>query len=188
MLGGACDTEVDEVSEVVLGDQDVGRFDVAVDQADPVRRVQRQSDLLDDAHRSRRLQRTVLEKSVHIATLDQPHRHVEASVDFAELMYRDHMGLVETGCSLRLAAKPLSKHLVAGVGFGQNLQCHDTVHIRVIGPPHLAHAATAHQLDQAIAAERRALHVHLPDKVRFSTRYAVPNPTVGNEEHPAPAT
>ena len=121
-------------------------------------------------HRSRGLQRTVLEKSVQIATLDQPHRHVEASVDFAELMYRDHMGLVETGSSLRLAAKPLSKHLVAGVGLGQNLQGDDTFHIRVIGPPHLAHTATAHQLDQLIAAERRAVHVRLPDKVQLRTR------------------
>ena len=52
--GGAGDAEVDEIGEVVFGDQDVGRLHIAVHQPDPVRGVQRRGDLLDDAHRARR--------------------------------------------------------------------------------------------------------------------------------------
>jgi len=51
------DPEIDQVSEVVAIEQDVGRFDVAVHQPDLVGGVQCLGDPLDDAHRPRGLQR-----------------------------------------------------------------------------------------------------------------------------------
>ena len=50
VVGGACDTEVDEIGVVVLVHQDVGRFDVPVDQPHVVGVVQRRRDLVDDRH------------------------------------------------------------------------------------------------------------------------------------------
>ena len=58
-VGGAGDPEINQVGEVVLVEQDVGRFDVAVQQTDLVGGVQGLGDPLDDAHRPRRLQRPV---------------------------------------------------------------------------------------------------------------------------------
>ena len=54
LAGRAGQPEVDQVGEVAVGDQDVGRFDVAVDQAPFVGGVQRGGDLLDHRHRQRR--------------------------------------------------------------------------------------------------------------------------------------
>jgi hypothetical protein len=41
---------------------------------------------------------------------------------------------------------------------GQHLDRYDPVGADVEGQPHLAHAAAAQQLDQAVASERRAVH------------------------------
>ncbi len=52
-------------------------------------------DLLDDAHRPRRIQRPVGQYGLQIATLDQPHIHVETVVDFAIVVNRDHVRAVQ---------------------------------------------------------------------------------------------
>src|SRR6185312_16579534 len=52
--GGAGDAEVDQVGEVVAGDQDVGGFDVAVHHAGGVGGIQGRGDLADDGYRARR--------------------------------------------------------------------------------------------------------------------------------------
>ncbi len=49
LVGTAGDPEIDQVGEVVLVEQDVGRLDVAVYQTDFVRGVKRFGYLLDDA-------------------------------------------------------------------------------------------------------------------------------------------
>jgi len=54
-IGAAGDAEINQVREIVFVKQDVGRFDVAVHQADPVRGLQRSGHLLDDPHRPPRL-------------------------------------------------------------------------------------------------------------------------------------
>ena len=68
------------------------------------------------------------------------------------------MGFVEPGCRAGLAAESLLEDLIAGVVGGQHLQGDVAVVDRVVGTPHLAHAATAQQPDKAIPPERRALH------------------------------
>ena len=92
-LGGAGDPEIDQVGEVVLVEQNVGGFDIAVQQADLVRGMQREGDLFDDAHRPRRLQRPVGQHGLQVAALDQPHIDVQAAVDFAVVVNRDDMGV-----------------------------------------------------------------------------------------------
>ena len=54
-IGAAGDAEINQVREIVFVKQDLGRFDVAVHQADPVRGLQRFGHLLDDPHRPPRL-------------------------------------------------------------------------------------------------------------------------------------
>ena len=59
LIGGTGDAEVDQVGEVLIVQEHVGGFDVAVYQPDPVCRVQCRGDLLDDADRPRRVQWTL---------------------------------------------------------------------------------------------------------------------------------
>jgi hypothetical protein len=106
------DPEINQVGEVVAVEQDVGGFDVAVQQTNLMGGVQGQGDPLDDAHRPRRLQRPVGQHGLQIATLDQPHIHVEAAVDFAIVVNRNHMRGVQSCRRVSFAAKSPLKLLV----------------------------------------------------------------------------
>ena len=157
VVGGARDAEVDEVREVVVVHQDVGRFDVAVHQPGLVGVVQRRRDLLDDRHRARRVERSGVEQGLQVDAVDQPHGHVQATVDLADVVDRHDVGIVQACRGAGLAAEPLLEIGVLGEVGEQHLQRHDAVDGGVVGAPHLAHAAAAQQLDQPVAAERRAL-------------------------------
>lgn len=73
LVGPSGDTEVDQVCEVVLVDQDVGRLDVAVHQTDLVGGVQRAGYLADEVHRPFWRQRALSQYLSQIATLDKSH-------------------------------------------------------------------------------------------------------------------
>ena len=73
------------------------------------------------------------------------------------------MGFVQPGRCPRLAAEPLLENLVTAETGGQHLQGDRPIECRVIGPPHLAHATAAQQLQQPVAPKRSALHGRLPD-------------------------
>jgi hypothetical protein len=65
------DAEVDQVGEVVAGDQDVGGFDVAVRHPGGVGGIERRGDLGDDGHRARRGQcAKPFEQGVQVGALD----------------------------------------------------------------------------------------------------------------------
>ena len=73
-------------------------------------------------------------------------------------MDRHDVGIVETRRGAGFAAEPLLVIRVLGEVRQQHLQRDGSVDGGVVGTPHLAHAAAAQQLDQLIAAKRRALH------------------------------
>jgi hypothetical protein len=77
-------------------------------------------------------------------------------------MDRHHVRLVEPGRCLGLPAEPLLEYRIVGEISGQHLQRHHPVDGGVEGPPHLAHAAAAQQLHQAVASERCPVHIGLP--------------------------
>ena len=102
----AGDAEIDEVGEVVLVEQDVGRFDVAVDQPDLVGGMQRLGDLLDDAHRPRRRQRAVGEHACRSRPSISRMSHVQSAVDLAVVVDRDDVWAVEPCRGVGFAAEP----------------------------------------------------------------------------------
>ncbi len=154
---GAGDAEVDEVGEVVGVHQDVGRFDVAVHQSDLVGAVQCQRDLLDDRHRALRVHRPGVDQCLQVRAVDQPHGHIEPVVDLPDVVDRHDVGIVQPCGRAGFAAEPLLEIGVLGEVGEQHLQRDDAVDGGVVRAPHLAHAASAQQLDQPVAAERRAL-------------------------------
>jgi hypothetical protein len=158
IVRGARDAEVDEVGEVVVGQQDVGRLDVAVHQPGPVGGVERRRDLLDDVHRAFGLQRAGSQERVQVDAVDEPHGDVEASVDLADVVDRHDVRVVESRGDAGFAAEPLVEVGVLGVVGKQHLQRHHAVDCGVVGAPHLAHPATAQQINQLVAAEWRPFH------------------------------
>ncbi len=158
VAGGAGDAEVDEIGEVVLGQQDVGRFDVAVHQSGLVGAVQCRGDLFDDVHGAFGWHRAVVEQGLQVVARDQSHGHVQASFDFSDVVDRHDMGVVEACGGACFAAEALVELGVLGVVGQQHLQRHHPVDFGVVRPPHLTHAAAPEQLDQLVSAKWGALH------------------------------
>ena len=109
------------------------------------------------AHRALRLERSFVDQRLQVHAVDQPHGDVQAVVDLTDVVDRHDVGIVEAGGGAGLAAEPLLEVGVLGVVGEQHLQRDDAVDGGVVRAPHLAHAATAQQLDQLVAAKRRAL-------------------------------
>ena len=160
VAGRAGQAEVDQVGEVTVGDQDVGRFDVPVDQARFVRGIQRGRDLVDNRYGQRRIQRlaAIAEDRPEVLALDQPHVQVEAVLDLAETVDRHHMRFVDARRGLRLPPEPLLEGDVLGQMRGQHLQRDDAVGLGVVGQVDLAHSAAADQLLQLIVPEWCRIH------------------------------
>ena len=108
----AGNAEVNQIGEVVGVEQDVGRLDVTVDQADFVGGIQRAGDLLDDPDRACGIQRPVCQYGFQVAALDQAHVHIQLAVDFAVMVDRDDVGVIQTSGSVSLPAESLLEFLV----------------------------------------------------------------------------
>ena len=98
------------------------------------------------------------EQGVQVDAVDQPHGDVEAAVDLADVVDRHDVGVVEARCGAGFAAEPLVEVGVFGEVGEQHLQRHHAVDGGVVGAPHLAHTATAQQLNQLVAAKWRPFH------------------------------
>ncbi|VAZ61942.1 hypothetical protein LAUMK7_04387 [Mycobacterium kansasii] len=154
--GGAGDAEVDQVGEVVAGDQDVLRFDVAVHHAGGVRGVEGGGDLGDDGHRSRRGQRAeALKDVVQVGALDEAHLQVHLPVDFAVVVDGYHVGFLQPAGDARFTLHPLPKHRVLTECFRHQLDRDRPLFDRVFGLVDFAHPAAAQQPLQAIGPECR---------------------------------
>ena len=157
---GAGQAEVDQIHEVAIGDQNVRRLDVAVDQTRSVRVIQCRRDLFGHLHAEFRIEWPVAvgENRAQVAALDQAHIQIEPVVDLAESVDRHHMRIVEPGRGLRLPPEPRLKGLVGRHVRGQHLDRHDPVGLGVVGPIDLAHPAAPDQLLQLIVPEWCRVH------------------------------
>ena len=105
-------------------------------------------NLLYVVHAASRIERlTALSQDVgQIPTLDQTHVEVKPAINLAVTMYRNHMGVSQTGCGVRLTAKAfLELRVVARLG-GQHLERYHAVGRIVVGAVNLAHAPLTEQL------------------------------------------
>ena len=132
--------------------------------------VQRRRDLVDDRHRAARLERALVDQRLQVGAVDQPHGDVQPVVDLADVVDRHDVRIVQPCGGPGFAPEPLVEIGVLGVVGEQHLQRHHPVDRGVVGLPHLAHAATTQQLDQRVAAERRAFlrRPFHPNKIAIS--------------------
>ena len=88
---------------VVVGDEDVGRLDVPVDESSGVGGVERRADLADDAKGATERKSSFLgEQGLQVGALDARHRDIEQAVRLAGVVDRDDARMVERGGELRL--------------------------------------------------------------------------------------
>src|ERR1700744_1239697 len=98
--------------------------------------MQLRCDLLDDCYCAIRRQRAILQEVLQLTTLDQPHADEKAPVDLSEIVNRNDVWLVESGCCPGLPPEPLLEDVVVREMRGQKLQGDHAVSAGVMGAPH----------------------------------------------------
>ncbi|OBH13845.1 hypothetical protein A5695_12975 [Mycobacterium sp. E1747] len=110
---GARNAEVDQIREVIGGQQHVLRPDAQVQQPGGVRGIQRPRHLRDDRRGARRFQRPPFAQQVlQTSALDQVHVDEEHLVDRTKVVHRDNVGFLQSRGDPTLALKAL---LEAGI-------------------------------------------------------------------------
>ena len=146
-------TEVENFGVSALGDENVGRLDVAMNNALGVGGVERIGDF--DAQGENRFQ-------FHGAGADQVlerdavkkfHDQKGAAVFLADVVDRADVGMVERRGGLGLAAEALERLTVLRQIFRQELQRDEAAEARVFGFVNHAHAAAAELLDDPIVGD-----------------------------------
>ncbi len=100
------DAEIGDLDAAVLEQDDVGRLDVAVNDAEPVRVAERVEDPGHHPHDVGGREPLVgFEVALELATADEFHRDVPDALVLADFVDRDDVGVRQPPGSLRLAAK-----------------------------------------------------------------------------------
>ena len=139
--------EVQNLDAVVMGDENVLRLQVAMDDAFFVRRGQTAGDLNRVVDRLARGDRTVCHPGAKLVAFDElgddiGHPRAVGRTG-ADVVDDQDVRMVERGGGACLLLEPLQSPGVAGQGTGQDLDGDVAVQARVPRPIHFAHAANA---------------------------------------------
>ena len=152
------DPEVGQVD--VLGrlcDEDVPRFDVAVDEVASMRGIEPVRRLLEDVQRPPNPQRAVSpDQDLEIAALDVAHGDEELTLGLAGIEDRHHVRVIELGRPPRLALKAVAVGLIVAEHRSEQLQRDAAAEAHVLGQVHDAHTAAPEERLDAIAREFRS--------------------------------
>ena len=148
--------EIEHLHAVARGDEDIGGFDVAVDDARAVRRVERVGHL--DAHIQHRVQaqRAPTEAILQRRALQVLHGDERSPVLFADVVDGADVGVVERRCGAGLALKTAQRLGITRQFSRDELERNGTVQAQILGLVHHAHAAAAEPRDDAVVRERPA--------------------------------
>jgi hypothetical protein len=164
------EAEVSEVDVLVRPrrDEDVGRLDVAVHEAERVRGGEAGRDLGHDPHGVCGVERPVgADERAEVGALDEAHGQEERPFDLAGLVDRDDVRVVDRGRELRLALEALAEARVVSALGRDQLERDRSLQDELRRAIDDAHAAAARALLDAVAGDARACDVggdHACDK------------------------
>jgi len=146
------DTEVGQHHPTVLGEQDVARFHVAVDDARAVRGLERRADAEPDVHGEAQTEAALfVEGFAQRLAVDVLHDHRLATVVLDRVVDRHHVRIVQSRRHQGLAAEPLGDGALGGEVRLQQFHRHGAVEREVGGHPDVGHATVRTVLVEPIA-------------------------------------
>jgi hypothetical protein len=148
--------EIQHLHRAVVAHLDVGRLEVAVDDALFVRRFERVGDLPRDGQRVGNRHRPLCDPLRERVALDQFHHERVRLAAVLEAVDVGDVGMVEGGQHLGLAPEPPEALRIVAERRRQDLERDVPVQFGVARPIHLAHAACAEQGDDFIGTDMRA--------------------------------
>ena len=138
---------------LLTGHQHVRGLHVQMDETTFVQRVQRIGDLLEQPHRTLWVHRLTTDPARQIRTVDKPHRDVQHSVEFAEVVDRHDVGVIDRRGVASLVDEPLAKLRIRPEVLADDLQRHLAAEPHIRGAVHHTHTALAEHTVDAIVAE-----------------------------------
>ena len=150
--------EVQDLGLLALGDEDVGRLDVAVQDAARVRGVERVGNLHGQPQQQADLERASVDLARQRAALEQLHRDERAALVLVHLVDGADVGMVQRRGRARLAQEALGRLRIVRAVLRQELQRHAAGQLDVLGQIHDAHAAGAERVEDAIVRDGLADH------------------------------
>src|SRR5262245_14665795 len=139
-------TEVGEFGVAVFGDKDIGRLDVAMQDADIVSGGQSVRDADEQLHDLPPAASLRIGPVAQRAAIDEFRDEILLTLKFAHVVDRKDMRMVEKGRHLRLTLKPAARARVRQFS-GKKLDRHRPVELGVACTIHLAHAALTEKSD-----------------------------------------
>jgi hypothetical protein len=134
-------------------EEDVGGFEIAMDDAGPVRLVERVSDLDRDPQRVVDVERAKFQTSLERFALQELHDQERPAVLVPDVVERADVGMIQLRDRPRLAVEPFAKLRVGGQRFGQDLDRDDAIEPRIASLIDLAHAARSDGGENLVRAE-----------------------------------
>ena len=148
--------EVQDLDRPVYGDEQVPRFQIAVDDAPFVRGRQAQQHLPRHPGGLVHRERAALQPGAKRFSGEQLRDHVgDVAID-AHVVHREDVGMVERGDGLRLSPEP--GQLLGGdlVGTRDHLDADVAVELGIAGPVDLAHSPRVEERQDGVAAQAGA--------------------------------
>ena len=141
----------------LVGDQDVGRLDVAVHEPAPVRGVERAADLRDDDAGRLEGQRAAIDHPAQVRPRHEAHRQVEHAVLLAAAVDGHDVRVLERGRQARLGPEACRRVLVLHPLRRDELERHGAIEVDVHRLVDDAHAPAVEQPVDPVAGEHGAV-------------------------------
>jgi hypothetical protein len=141
-------------------DEQVGRFDIAVNDASGMRGVKRVGDFDGDIEQRAQGHRSPVDAMLERLALEQLHDDEVLVLVLADVVDRADVRMIQSRGRLRLALKALDGHGIARQIGGEELQCHRSAKTRILGAVHDTHAAAAKVLDHLVVTDGPGDQVH----------------------------
>ena len=161
--------EVENLGMTALGDKDIRRFDVAVDDAFRVRSVERVGNLNRQSEQNLRLHGSPGDAMLQRQAVQKLHDDERMAVLLPDLVDRADIGMVQRRGRLRLPLEAGQGLGVFGDVIGQELQGDKAVEGYVLGLVDHTHPAATQLLDDAVV--RDGLADHSGHDARLSGRF-----------------
>ena len=135
--------EIEDLGLAACGQEDIGRLDVAMDDAGAVRGVEGVGQRCANVEQRRQLDRARTEPLAQRLSLEQLHREIVSIALLADVVDGADVRVIERRGGARLAQKALDSGGVSADGLRQQLESNPAPQPRVFGPVHDPHAARA---------------------------------------------
>jgi hypothetical protein len=149
-------TKVEHFDRAVVAYFDVGRLQIAMDDALFVCRLEGVGDLRRNRQRLVEGERPALDPLREVLAVDEFHDERRRRRLLLEAVNLGDMRMVERGERFRFALEPHQPIGVAGNRFGKDLESDFAIEDRIADAIHLAHAAGANQRDDLVDANAGA--------------------------------